>query len=108
MKEVTDKLTVDGVKLFADAFDDLLAAVEKNAKRSTAPKANQQSATLPADLDPAVKKNLNDWRASGKVRRLWQHDASLWTDEDEAKWLGWLDIIDEQTRRRQPTEGVCR
>ena len=30
MKEVTDKLTVDGVKLFSDAFDELLAAVEKS------------------------------------------------------------------------------
>ena len=30
MKEVTDKLTVDGVKLFADAFDKLLGAVEKS------------------------------------------------------------------------------
>ena len=29
IKEVTDKLTEDGVKLFADAFDKLLAAVEK-------------------------------------------------------------------------------
>jgi transaldolase / glucose-6-phosphate isomerase len=32
MKEVTDKLTEDGVKLFADAFDKLLAAVEKNTQ----------------------------------------------------------------------------
>ncbi len=30
IREVTDKLTDDGVKLFADAFDKLLAAVEKN------------------------------------------------------------------------------
>jgi transaldolase len=30
MKEVTDKLTVDGVKLFSDAFDKLLAAVDKS------------------------------------------------------------------------------
>jgi transaldolase / glucose-6-phosphate isomerase len=30
MKEVTDKLTYDGVKLFADAFDKLLAAVAKS------------------------------------------------------------------------------
>jgi transaldolase/glucose-6-phosphate isomerase len=30
MKEVTDKLTVDGVKLFSDAFDKLLAAVERS------------------------------------------------------------------------------
>ena len=33
MKDVTDKLTTDGVKLFADAFDTLLAAVEKSTKR---------------------------------------------------------------------------
>ncbi|MGB7330202.1 MAG: transaldolase, partial [Terriglobales bacterium] len=62
MKEVTDKLTVDGVKLFADAFDTLLAAVEKNTKRSSSSQVNHQSATLPSDLDAAVKKNLNDWR----------------------------------------------
>ena len=96
MKEVTDKLTADGVKLFADSFDTLLAEVEKNTKRSTTPRVNAQSASLPADLDAAVKKNLNDWRASGKVRRLWQYDASLWTNDDEAKWLGWLNITDEQ------------
>lgn len=32
IKEVTDKLTDDGVKLFADAFDKLLAAVAKNTQ----------------------------------------------------------------------------
>ena len=96
MKEVTDKLTADGVKLFADAFDTLLAAVEKNTKRAAAPQVNAQTAALPADLDAAVKKNANDWRASGKVRRLWQKDATLWTNDDEANWLGWLSITDEQ------------
>jgi transaldolase/glucose-6-phosphate isomerase len=35
MKAVTDQLTEDGVKLFADAFDKLLAAVEKQAKLAT-------------------------------------------------------------------------
>jgi transaldolase len=38
IKEVTDKLTDDGVKLFADAFDKLLAAVA----RSTQQKSTQQ------------------------------------------------------------------
>src|ERR1700690_687481 len=66
MKEVTDKLTADGVKLFADAFDKLLEAVEKNTIRASTPQVNAQSAKLPADLDGAVKKNLNDWRANGK------------------------------------------
>jgi transaldolase/glucose-6-phosphate isomerase len=32
MKEVTTKLTDDGVKLFADAFHKLLAAVEKSTQ----------------------------------------------------------------------------
>ena len=33
IKEVTDRLTVEGVKLFADAFDKLLEAVNKHAKK---------------------------------------------------------------------------
>ncbi len=32
MKEVTDKLTDDGVKLFSEAFDKLLQAIEKNVQ----------------------------------------------------------------------------
>jgi len=96
MKDVTDKLTVDGVKLFADAFDQLLAAVEKNSPRPTTSNINSQSATLPADLETTVKKNVNDWRALGKVRLLWQRDAGLWTNDDECKWLGWLDVADSQ------------
>lgn len=34
MKEVTDKLTEDGVKAFADSFDKLMKAVEKGSKSS--------------------------------------------------------------------------
>jgi transaldolase / glucose-6-phosphate isomerase len=33
MKQATDKLTDDGVKLFADAFDKLLAAVDKSRRQ---------------------------------------------------------------------------
>ena len=41
MKAVTDKLTEDGVKLFADAFDELLAAVDKQAKAAAAAPASR-------------------------------------------------------------------
>src|SRR5437660_12755534 len=30
------------------------------------------------------------------MQRLWQRDASLWTGDDEAKWLRWLDITEDQ------------
>jgi transaldolase / glucose-6-phosphate isomerase len=96
MKEVTDKLTDDGVKLFADAFDKLLAAVEKSSKRAITPQISRQTYSLPQPLSAAVKSAVNDWRANGKVRRLWQRDASLWTATDEADWLGWLAITEEQ------------
>ena len=95
MKEVTDKLTDDGVKLFADAFDKLLEAVEKSSKSPVAPQISRQTYTLQSLAEP-VKIAINDWRASGKVRRLWQHDASLWTSTDESDWLGWLSITEEQ------------
>ena len=96
MKEVTDKLTADGVKLFADAFDQLLAAVEKSSSREIAPRVSRQTQSLPKDLAAAVKTAADDWRANGKVRRLWQRDASLWDGTDEAEWLGWLGITEEQ------------
>jgi transaldolase/glucose-6-phosphate isomerase len=96
MKEVTDKLTDDGVRLFAEAFDKLLEAVEKNSKSQITPKVSKQTYKLPDDLAEAVKTNIDDWRATGKVRRLWQRDASLWTGIDEANWLGWLGITEKQ------------
>ncbi|HEX3821508.1 MAG TPA: bifunctional transaldolase/phosoglucose isomerase [Candidatus Sulfotelmatobacter sp.] len=52
--------------------------------------------SLPESLATAVKSTLSDWQSGGKVKRLWQRDASLWTNDDESKWLGWLDIVEEQ------------
>ncbi|HKD02303.1 MAG TPA: bifunctional transaldolase/phosoglucose isomerase [Terriglobales bacterium] len=101
MKEVTDKLTDDGVKLFADAFDKLLEAVEKSAKCGASPKVSRQQYALPETLAKAVGTAMDDWRAAGKVRRLWQRDASLWTNTDEANWLGWLGITAEQGAQSQ-------
>ncbi len=33
------------------------------------------------------------------ARKIWARDASLWTNGDEAQWLGWLDIVDQQLAR---------
>ena len=38
---------------------------------------------------------------TGKVRRLWAHDASLWTGSDEGSWLGWLGITEDQIAHQQ-------
>jgi transaldolase/glucose-6-phosphate isomerase len=60
---------------------------------------NRETWTLPADLDAAVRTTLREWTAARKVERLWARDAALWTGADEAKWLGWLDVVDEQLDR---------
>lgn len=49
---------------------------------------------LPAELKSEVDRTLTDWDQGKKMQRLWDRDASLWTGQDEAKWLGWLDIVD--------------
>jgi transaldolase / glucose-6-phosphate isomerase len=51
---------------------------------------------LPADLSESVKATLEDWKANSKVHRLWARDASLWSNTDESKWLGWLVITEDQ------------
>ena len=107
MKEVTDKLTKDGVKLFADAFDQLLAAVEKSSSNPVAPRVSRQTYTLPPPLAASVKAATDDWRANGKVRRLWQRDAALWTGTDEAEWLGWLGITEDQLAQHENLRKVA-
>jgi transaldolase/glucose-6-phosphate isomerase len=54
--------------------------------------------SLPPDLRKAVEAALDDWDLQRKVARFWARDASLWTSTDEDKWLGWLNIIDEQRK----------
>jgi transaldolase / glucose-6-phosphate isomerase len=57
---------------------------------------NRQTYTLPEKLATDVNASLQDWKKNGKVKRLWQKDATLWTGTDEDKWLGWLDITEQQ------------
>jgi transaldolase/glucose-6-phosphate isomerase len=52
--------------------------------------------SLPESLAASVRTTISDWQSGGKMQRLWSRDATLWTGSDEADWLGWLDIVDEQ------------
>src|SRR5438309_1708855 len=97
-ENVTAKLVEDGVRLFADAADQLYAAVQKKRRTVLGSKLNAMSYKLPQELEKDVQAALEDWRKEGKVRRLWDADASLWTEQDEAKWLGWLSIVDQELK----------
>jgi len=96
MKAATDQLTEEGVKLFEEAFDKLLAAVGAHDDAAPTAAVSRGSYSLPAELGKSVKAAVEDWKANNKVQRLWARDASLWTNEDEGKWLGWLGVTEDQ------------
>ncbi len=106
MTEVTAKLVADGVQLFAEAFDKLLAAVAKKRQALLHGDAELQTYQLPQAIAAQVKATLEDWRVNGKVRRLWAGDAWLWSGDDESKWLGWLGIVEAQMENAAQFQGV--
>lgn len=93
---VTKKLVDDGVRQFADAADHLLGAVAHKRAALLGSGLATLRWKLPPEMDKPVADALEEWRREGRVRRLWAHDAGLWTGADEAKWLGWLGIVDER------------
>jgi transaldolase/glucose-6-phosphate isomerase len=88
---ITEELVKDGVKQFADAADKLYGAVAHKRATVLGPAIDRQLLSLGDGLGKALAKSTEEWRASAKIRKLWQRDKSVWTGTDEDKWLGWLD-----------------
>jgi transaldolase / glucose-6-phosphate isomerase len=57
-----------------------------------------QTSSLPEPFAEAVAAALRAWGEGRKMERLWALDASLWTNGDEGRWLGWLD---EPSRQKE-------
>ncbi|MGZ4836721.1 MAG: bifunctional transaldolase/phosoglucose isomerase, partial [Terriglobales bacterium] len=55
----------------------------------------------------AVTATLEDWKKGEKARRLWRGDASLWSGADEANWLGWMGITDDQLAHIQHLKAIA-
>jgi glucose-6-phosphate isomerase len=53
---------------------------------------------IPADLRGAVDAATADWQSNRKIERFWKKDPTLWTNDDEGKWLGWIDIVERQQK----------
>ena len=96
IEAVAKELVVDGVKQFADAFDQLLGAVAM--RRRKASEGERPSFAL--KLDPAIQTafdaEIEAWRADGRIRRLWDSDKTVWTGADEDHWTGWLHNVDRE------------
>src|SRR5215469_16985096 len=62
---VTAKLVEDGVRLFADAADQLYAAVQKKRRAVLGSKLNAMNYKLPQDIQKDAEAALEDWRNKG-------------------------------------------
>src|SRR5688572_22318901 len=52
--------------------------------------------SLPELLEVAFTAKLAALESERLIERIWAKDASVWTDTDEAKWLGWLTVAEEE------------
>lgn len=66
-----------------------------SAKTQSATSGETFSLKLGA-LQSAYDQAKKNWESGGNTEKLWNKDAALWTNTDEAKWLGWLEIVGEQ------------
>jgi transaldolase/glucose-6-phosphate isomerase len=95
MRQVTDRLVVDGVKKFADSYHALLATLEVKRDQliARAPvRASRRLAAFDEDLAGFIKRE-----GAQQAKRLFARDAVLWSDDpvaqgEIAQRLGWLDL----------------
>jgi transaldolase / glucose-6-phosphate isomerase len=64
--------------------------------------------SLPEGLAAEVKANIADWQSGRKMQRLWRRDATLWTGDDESRWLGWLDIAEYEIAHPVQLRGLAK
>src|SRR5215218_9808127 len=62
---------------------------------------NSLNYSLPENLEKAARQAIDEWRTENKIARLWAKDASVWTNDDEAEWLGWLDSVEAEISKIQ-------
>jgi transaldolase/glucose-6-phosphate isomerase len=91
LKEITDGLLTKGCALFSDAFDGLLLSVETKRQQLLGPALAQTRYAL-GELGDDVEAAQRAWQKDGQSRKLWARQASLFSDADEASWMGWLDL----------------
>lgn len=58
--------------------------------------SNLMTFTLPEKLKQSYRAEIQKTIEDKRIARIWEKDASVWTGEDESKWLGWLDIVGDE------------
>ncbi len=92
LDRITKELTTEGVELFAEAADKLYASLAEKRAAILGAQLLQMTASC-GEAEEAIAAETAQWTKQGNVRRLWAMDKTLWSNADEDKWLGWLDVV---------------
>ncbi|HUO60660.1 MAG TPA: bifunctional transaldolase/phosoglucose isomerase [Candidatus Acidoferrales bacterium] len=97
MKAVTDKLTADGVKSFADSFKQLGDVIELRREVAAARSLERHNIKL-AGHEQAFDAAMAELKKNSAAARIWKKDPTLWTSDPDgqkiiANSLGWLNVI---------------
>ncbi|MEA2143591.1 MAG: transaldolase / glucose-6-phosphate isomerase [Solirubrobacteraceae bacterium] len=96
MNDVTAKLLRDGVKLFVDAMEKLIAGVESQREAVVTGRPPTIESVIPDELEPRIAKRIQRAGEERVAQRIWAKDATLWGGDKDtpelANRLGWLTI----------------
>lgn len=97
MTAVTQQLEDEGVKLFAQSFDQLIECIA--GKREALLRERQEVAANLEPFRPEIDAALTQLGERHFVEKLWKKDASRWSPDPDTQQairdrLGWLTIVD--------------
>jgi len=98
LREITQNLRTEGVRLFIESFDTLMSAIESKRDAIISGILERQSANLGKYAEP-VKAAIARMEKEQFIRQIWRKNAGLWKKEPEhqqiiSNALGWLTVVD--------------
>jgi len=98
MEAVTAKLLDDGIKLFQDAMDGLIAGIDTRRATVVTGRPPTIDASLPPSFEPALAARVKRAVDDKVAQRLWKRDDTLWGGPGLAEIdnrLGWLTVSEQ-------------
>jgi transaldolase len=96
LNDVTDKLLRDGVRLFEDAMEKLIAGVESQREAVVTGRPPAIESVIPDELEPKIAERIKRAADEQVAQRIWHKDPTLWGGDKDtpelSNRLGWLTI----------------
>ena len=97
MEQVVEELLEEGVELFIEAMEKLIAGVESAREAAVTGRPATFDSNIPDELEPLIAERVRQAADQDVARRIWRKDDTLWGEAgapEVGNRLGWLTISD--------------